>query len=122
VVCLLSILFSTTPVAFAGVLIRLSLSVGFLTVILASPGDALKKPVFYGLLVLPLVMLASIAAVPEGFLGRFLSFDYGQVFSQLAAEGWVFTGVGHQIIYQLFYLLPLFYYLRAPRLLWFLPG
>lgn len=116
VVSFLSILLAANPTAHAGQFVRLGLSITFLTIILASPGDTLKQPFFFALLAWPFVVLAYITGLD--YLWRFLTFGEGRVLN-LAETGEVLLG-SHLIILNLVFLVPLLVFLRTPR--WLLVG
>ncbi len=110
-VCLLSVMFAVNPIAHTGQLIRLGLLLIFIQIIMGSPDDTLKRPVFYALLVWPFVALAQIAG--QEYLWRFITFGEGRALN-LAETGEVLLG-SHLVVYHLFFLVPLLVYLRLPR-------
>jgi O-antigen ligase len=113
-VCFLSVTFAANPIAHTGQLIRLGLSISFFAIILGSPDDTLKRPVFYALLVWPFVVLVNIAGLE--YLWQFLTFGEGQALN-LAKTGEVLLG-SHLVVMCLFFLVPLAAYLNAPRFVW----
>ncbi len=115
-VCFASILLAANPTAHFGQLIRLGLSIGLISIVLASRGDSLKKSVFYAILLWPIIALSNAAGV-EG-LWRFISFADGAAFN-LAETGDVLLG-SHVIVLNILFLLPLFVLLKMPRIFIFL--
>ena len=115
-VCFVSILLAANPIAHFGQFIRLGLSVGLISIVLASSGDTLKKPVFYAMLLWPIIALSNVAGIEA--LWRFFSFGNGAVFNA-AETGEVLLG-SHTIITSIIFLLPLIVLLKIPRIFIFL--
>jgi hypothetical protein len=115
-VCFASILLAANPTSHFGSLIRLVFSISLISIILASSGDTLKKPVFYATLLWPVIALSNVAGV-EG-LWRFISFGDSAAFS-LAETGEVLLG-SHTIVMNILFLLPLFVLLKTHRIFIFL--
>jgi hypothetical protein len=111
-----SILLAANPTAHFGKLIRLGLSIGLVTLVLASRGDTFKKAVFYGMLFWPMIALASLAGA-EG-LWRFISFGDGAALN-LAETGEVLLG-SHTVITGILFFLPLLVLLKSPRVFIFM--
>jgi hypothetical protein len=115
-VCLASIFLAANPTAHFGSLIRLGLLISVTSIVLASSGDTLKKPVFYATLLWPIIALSNAAGIDV--LWRFISFGDGAAFN-FEETGEVLLGSSAIVIYILF-LLPLFVLLKMPRIFIFL--
>ncbi len=114
--CFTSILLAANPTDHFGQLIRLGLSIGLVTLVLASGGDAFKKVFFYGMLFWPMIALSSLAGV-EG-LWRFLSFGDGAALN-FAGTGEVLLG-SHTVIINILFFLPLLVLLKSSRVFIFM--
>ena len=115
-VCFTSILLAANPTAHFGQLIRMGLSIGLVTLVLASRGDTFKKAVFYGMLFWPMIALSSLAGV-EG-LWRFISFNDGAAL-HLTEIYEVLLG-SHIVIINILFFLPLLVLLKFHRIFIFM--
>ena len=110
-VCTASVVVSQTPVANLGQLIRLGLSVGLISVILSSRTGNLNKAVFYGMILWPIITMATLPGI--GGLWRFISFD-NMAALNAAETGDVLLGSA-LVVKNLFFLLPLLLLVRINK-------